>query len=145
MLALVQRVSEAGVTIDGIRRASIGQWLLVLVCRQPGDTEERIEQLAKKVLKLRIFSDPDGKMNLSVQDIQGEVLVVSQFTLAADTNSGNRPSFSGAASPEEGRRAYEHFLKALNDLGMPVQTGEFGADMKVNLVNDGPATFWLSR
>ena len=134
MLALVQRVSEAGVTIDGIRRASIGQGLLV-----------RIEQLAKKVLKLRIFSDPDGKMNLSVQDIQGEVLVVSQFTLAADTNSGNRPSFSGAASPEEGRRAYEHFLKALNDLGMPVQTGEFGADMKVNLVNDGPATFWLSR
>lgn len=145
MLALVQRVLEAGVTIDGVRRADIGQGLLVFVCGQPGDTDERIDYLAKKVLKLRIFSDEAGKMNLSVQDIGGEVLVVSQFTLAADTASGNRPSFSSAASPEEGRRAYERFLLALKAAGVQPQTGEFGADMKVNLVNDGPATFWLSR
>ena len=145
MLVLVQRVTSASVSIGGCVKSSIGSGLLVFVCGQPGDTAEKIEKLAKKVLKLRIFSDDNDRMNLSVQDIQGELLVVSQFTLAADTHSGNRPGFQGAASPEEGRRAYEHFLTTLSSLGHPAQTGEVGANMQVSLTNDGPATFWLTN
>ncbi len=145
MLALVQRVLEAGVTIDGVRRSSIGRGLLVFVCATPGDTLERIEQLANKVLKLRIFEDDAARMNRSVLDVGGELLVVSQFTLAADCASGNRPSFSAAAAPQEGRAGYEAFLAACARGGIEPKTGEFGADMKVNLINDGPATFWLSK
>lgn len=144
MLALVQRVLEAGVSIDGVKRSSIGPGLLVFVCATPEDTDEKIGKMVKKILKLRIFPDDEGRMNRSILDTQGEVLVVSQFTLAADTRSGNRPSFSGAASPELGRYAYERFLELMRLEGVIPQTGEFGADMKVNLINDGPATFWLS-
>lgn len=144
MLALVQRVLEAGVSIDGVKRSSIGPGLLVFVCATPEDTDEKIGKMVKKILKLRIFPDDEGRMNRSIIDTQGEVLVVSQFTLAADTRSGNRPGFSGAASPELGRYAYERFLELMRLEGVIPQTGEFGADMKVNLINDGPATFWLS-
>ncbi len=144
MLALVQRVLEAGVSIDGVKRSSIGPGLLVFVCATPEDTDEKIGKMVKKILKLRIFPDDEGRMNRSILDTQGEVLVVSQFTLAADTRSGNRPGFSGAASPELGRYAYERFLELMRLEGVIPQTGEFGADMKVNLINDGPATFWLS-
>ena len=145
MLALVQRVLEAGVSIGGNRVSSIGRGLLVFVCAQPGDTPEKVAQLASKMLKLRIFSDENGKMNLSLLDIRGELLVVSQFTLAADTHSGNRPGFSGAASPEEGERNYELFIDCCARGGIRPQTGVFGADMTVNLINDGPATFWMSK
>lgn len=144
MLALVQRVLEAGVSIDGMKRSSIGPGLLVFVCATPEDTDEKIGKMVKKILKLRIFPDDEGRMNRSILDTQGEVLVVSQFTLAADTRSGNRPGFSGAASPELGRYVYERFLELMRLEGVIPQTGEFGADMKVNLINDGPATFWLS-
>lgn len=144
MLALVQRVLEAGVSIDGVKRSSIGPGLLVFVCATPEDTDEKIGKMVKKILKLRIFPDDEGRMNRSILDTQGKVLVVSQFTLAADTRSGNRPGFSGAANPELGRYVYERFLELMRLEGVIPQTGEFGADMKVNLINDGPATFWLS-
>ena len=144
MLALVQRVLEAGVSIDGVKRSSIGPGLLVFVCATPEDTDEKIGKMVKKILKLRIFPDDEGRMNHSVLDRHGEVLVVSQFTLAADTRSGNRPGFSGAATPELGRYVYEQFLELMRQEGVIPQTGEFGADMQVNLINDGPATFWLS-
>lgn len=144
MLALVQRVLEAGVSIDGVKRSSIGPGLLVFVCATPEDTDEKIGKMVKKIHKLRIFPDDEGRMNRSILDTQGEVLVVSQFTLAADTRSGNRPGFSGAANPELGRYVYERFLELMRLEGVIPQTGEFGADMKVNLINDGPATFWLS-
>lgn len=144
MLALVQRVLEAGVSIDGVKRSSIGPGLLVFVCATPEDTDEKIGKMVKKILKLRIFPDDEGRMNRSILDTQDEVLVVSQFTLAADTRSGNRPGFSGAANPELGRYVYERFLELMRLEGVIPQTGEFGADMKVNLINDGPATFWLS-
>ncbi len=144
MLALVQRVLEAGVSIDGVKRSSIGPGLLVFVCATPEDTDEKIGKMVKKILKLRIFPDDEGRMNRSILDTKGEVLVVSQFTLAADTRSGNRPGFSGAANPELGRYVYERFLELMRLEGVIPQTGEFGADMKVNLINDGPATFWLS-
>lgn len=144
MLALVQRVLEAGVSIDGVKRSSIGPGLLVFVCATPEDTDEIIGKMVKKILKLRIFPDDEGRMNRSILDTKGEVLVVSQFTLAADTRSGNRPGFSGAANPELGRYVYERFLELMRLEGVIPQTGEFGADMKVNLINDGPATFWLS-
>ena len=144
MLALVQRVLEAGVSIDGVKRSSIGPGLLVFVCATPEDTDEKIGKMVKKILRLRIFPDDEGRMNRSILDTKGEVLVVSQFTLAADTRSGNRPGFSGAANPELGRYVYERFLELMRLEGVIPQTGEFGADMKVNLINDGPATFWLS-
>lgn len=143
MIVLVQRVTEASVRVNDKVVGAVGQGLLALICGEPGDTAETIEKLARKVARLRIFSDDAGKMNLSVFDVQGDVLCVSQFTLAADTRSGNRPSFSKAASPEEGRRAYEAFVTALRTHGLSCPTGQFGAEMKVSLVNDGPATFWL--
>ncbi len=115
-----------------------------MICGEPGDTPETIEKLARKVARLRIFSDDAGKMNLSVCDVQGDVLCVSQFTLAADTRSGNRPSFSKAASPEEGRRAYEAFVTALRTHGLSCPTGQFGAEMKVSLVNDSLRPFGFS-
>lgn len=143
MRALIQRAAEAEVTVGGRRSGAIGQGLLVLVCAMQGDDEATAERLAGRVARLRIFRDEAGRMNRSVQDIGGAVLVVSQFTLAADNRSGNRPGFSGAAAPADGERLYLHFVQALRDLGLPVETGEFGADMRVALVNDGPVTIWL--
>ncbi|KRW93179.1 D-aminoacyl-tRNA deacylase [Paracoccus sp. MKU1] len=143
MRALIQRVSQAEVAVEGRSIGRIGPGLLVLVCAMRGDPEDAAEKLAARVAKLRIFRDEAGKMNRSVQDIGGAVLVVSQFTLAADTRTGNRPGFSGAEAPERGEALYLRFAEALRGLGLPVETGSFGADMKVSLVNDGPVTIWM--
>jgi D-tyrosyl-tRNA(Tyr) deacylase len=143
MLALAQRVARAKVTIAGRVQGEIGAGLLVLVCAERGDTELQGDKLLAKLLKLRIFGDDQGKMNRSVQDTGGGLLVVSQFTLAADTAGGNRPSFTNAAPPDEGRRLYEAFVVAARAAHPVVQTGEFGADMQVELVNDGPVTIPL--
>ena len=143
MRALLQRVSQASVTVDGQVIGRTGPGLLILACAMRGDDEATAEKLAARIAKLRIFRDEAGKMNRSVSDVGGGCLVVSQFTLAADNSSGNRPGFSAAAAPEEGRRLYEHLAQALRDLGLPVETGAFGADMKVELLNDGPVTIWL--
>jgi D-tyrosyl-tRNA(Tyr) deacylase len=141
MRAVVQRVSESSVVIDGKPKASIGKGLLVLLAVEDVDTDEDIEWLAGKIARLRIFSDEQGLMNLSVQDIGGDILVVSQFTLFASTKKGNRPSFIRASKPEFSIPMYENFLKKLeSELGKPVHSGEFGADMKVRLINDGPVT-----
>lgn len=140
MMALLQRVREARVEIDGQVVGQIGQGLLVLLCAERGDTEAVGAKLLQKILKLRIFADEAGKMNRSVQDVQGGLLVVSQFTLAADVSSGNRPSFTQAAAPDEGRRLYEDFVQQARAVHPEVQTGQFGADMQVHLVNDGPVT-----
>lgn len=143
MRALIQRVSHASVTVDGVVVGQTGPGLLVLVCAMAGDGEAQADQLAAKIAKLRIFKDEAGKMNRSVLDIGGAALVVSQFTLAADTRSGNRPGFSSAAPPAEGERLYEYFAAQLAAQGVPVETGRFGADMKVELLNDGPVTIWM--
>lgn len=143
MRALVQRVSEASVSVNNTVIGETGPGLLILVCAMGGDTEAQAEALTTRISKLRIFRDEADKMNRSVLDIQGAALVVSQFTLAADTSRGNRPGFSAAAPPEVGERLYLHFARALADLGVPVATGRFGADMKVSLVNDGPVTIWI--
>ncbi len=140
MLAVVQRVREARVVVDGETIGEIGAGLLVLVCAERGDTESQGDKLLAKLLKLRIFSDEAGKMNRSVQDVQGGLLVVSQFTLAADTSGGNRPSFTNAAAPEDGRRLYDDFVAKARAAHPVVQTGRFAADMQVHLVNDGPVT-----
>ena len=140
MRAVIQRVSEAGVTVEGKVTGAIGKGLLVLLGVGYGDTEDTARALAAKVAKLRIFNDPQGKMNLSVEDVAGGVLVVSQFTLLADTRKGNRPSFTDAAPPEEANRLYELFADAVAALGLPVAKGVFGAHMDVRLVNDGPVT-----
>jgi D-tyrosyl-tRNA(Tyr) deacylase len=140
MKLLLQRVREARVEVDGDVIGVIGQGLLVLVCAERGDTEVQAEKLLAKVLKLRIFGDAAGKMNLSVQDVGGGLLLVSQFTLAADTSAGNRPGFSGAAAPDEGRRLYDHFVARARAAHPVVATGRFAADMQVHLVNDGPVT-----
>lgn len=145
MRALVQRVSEASVTIDGTRVADTGAGLLILVCAMQGDTTANAEALAAKIVKLRIFKDDAGKMNRALADTGGEALVVSQFTLSADTSRGNRPGFSQAAPPAEGEALYLHFADHLRALGVPVQTGRFGADMAVGLVNDGPVTIWIDQ
>jgi D-tyrosyl-tRNA(Tyr) deacylase len=148
MMALLQRVRQARVDIADITCGSIGPGLLVLLCAEQGDTPAQADKLLAKLLKLRIFSDAQGKMNLSVQDLDGRgtaggLLVVSQFTLAADTRSGNRPGFSGAASPADGQRLYEHFVAQARQQHPLVQTGVFGADMQVHLINDGPVTIPL--
>lgn len=143
MRALIQRVTRADVVVDRQTIGEIEQGLLILVCAMQGDTEAEAEKLAARITKLRIFKDEAGKMNRSVTDIGGACLVVSQFTLAADTSRGNRPGFSTAAAPEIGDRLYQHFSKALRDLGLPVENGEFGADMAVSLTNDGPVTIWM--
>ena len=140
MLAVVQRVSEAKVVVDGGTIGAIGQGLLVLVCAERGDGEAQADKLLAKLLKLRIFSDEAGKMNRSVQDVQGGLLLVSQFTLAADTSGGNRPSFTNAAAPEEGRRLYDYVVAQARKAHPVVETGEFAADMRVHIVNDGPVT-----
>lgn len=148
MMAVLQRVSEARVVIDGAVAGEIGAGLLVLLCAERGDTEVQGDKLLARILKLRIFSDQAGKMNHSVQDMDGQgtagaLLVVSQFTLAADATGGNRPSFTAAAPPDEGRRLYEYFVAQARLAHPIVQTGQFGADMKVQLVNDGPVTIPL--
>src|SRR5205085_8932714 len=140
MLALVQRVREAKVVVAGGTVGAIAQGLLVLVCAERGDAEAQADKLLAKLLKLRIFSDEAGKMNRSVQDVGGGLLVVSQFTLAADVSGGNRPSFTNAAPPEEGRRLYDYFVQRAKAAHPVVETGEFAADMQVHLVNDGPVT-----
>jgi len=143
MRALLQRVTEASVTVEGEIIGMIGPGLLILVCAMPEDTEETAEKLALKVSKLRLFKDEDGKMNLSLAQTGGAALVVSQFTLAADTSRGNRPGFSGAAKPDMAETLYEHFARSLSALDITVQKGRFGADMSVALTNDGPVTLWL--
>ncbi len=144
MRALLQRVSSASVTIEGAVKSSIGPGLLILLGIEHEDAAEDIDWLCKKIAALRIFSDPAGLMNLSVQDIGGECLVVSQFTLHASTKKGNRPSFIRAARPDTAIPLYEQFVQKLAaESHRPVETGEFGADMQVALVNDGPVTIWL--
>jgi len=140
MMALVQRVASAHVDVAGQTAGAIAQGLLVLVCAEPADTEALAARLVDKLLKLRIFSDAAGKMNLSVQDVAGGLLIVSQFTLAADVSGGNRPSFTGAAPPALGRALYDAVLRLAREKHPLVQQGEFGADMQVHLVNDGPVT-----
>ena len=143
MRALIQRVSEASVEVDGAIIGKIDHGLLVFVCAMAGDTPDLTAKMAAKISKLRIFTDDAGKMNRSVLDTGGAALIVSQFTLAADTSRGNRPGYSAAARPDEGRIAYDAFIKDVGAWGIPVQTGEFGADMKVRLLNDGPSTIWI--
>ncbi|CUH69042.1 D-tyrosyl-tRNA(Tyr) deacylase [Thalassovita autumnalis] len=143
MRALLQRISHASVTVEGEKIGQSGPGLLILICAMQGDSEAQADHLAAKISKLRIFKDEAGKMNKSVKDIGGSALVVSQFTLAADTSRGNRPGFSTAASPDEGKALYEYFASKLASEGVPVETGEFGADMKVELLNDGPVTIWM--
>ncbi|MDK3018158.1 D-aminoacyl-tRNA deacylase [Pseudodonghicola flavimaris] len=143
MRALIQRVSEARVKVDGETLGEIDQGLLILICAMQGDTEANADKLAAKIAKLRIFQDEAGKMNRSLLDIGGAALVVSQFTLAADTSRGNRPGFSTAAPPAEGERLYEYFAGQMAAQGVPVAKGRFGADMKVGLINDGPITIWM--
>ncbi|MCW7539915.1 D-aminoacyl-tRNA deacylase [Aquabacterium sp. A7-Y] len=143
MLAVIQRVSEARVLVAGRTVGEIGAGLLVLVCAEVGDSEAQADRLLDKLLKLRVFGDADGKMNQSVCDVGGGLLLVSQFTLAADVSGGNRPSFTQAAPPAEGRRLYDHLLGRARERHPQVAAGEFGADMKVHLVNDGPVTIPL--
>jgi D-tyrosyl-tRNA(Tyr) deacylase len=140
MIALLQRVSEARVVVAGATVGAIGPGLLVLVCAEPADTPAHAGRLVDKLLRLRVFGDATGRMNRSLQDVGGGLLIVSQFTLAADTSSGTRPGFSGAAPAELGRRLYEAVLEHARARHQPVQAGIFGADMQVHLVNDGPVT-----
>jgi len=140
MMALLQRVSQASVQVQSEVIGQIDAGLLVLLCAEKGDTEAVADKMLAKMLKLRIFSDDIGKMNLSVQDVAGGLLVVSQFTLAADVSSGTRPGFSGAAAPDDARRLYDYFVAQAQKAHPVVQTGRFAADMQVALVNDGPIT-----
>ena len=143
MIGLLQRVKNASVTVNEQVIGAVKQGLLVLVCAEKGDSAEQCEKLAKKVLAYRIFEDQNGKMNKSVSDIGGEILIVSQLTLAADTAKGLRPSFTPAADPESGKRLYEHFIEKIKESGLKTETGQFGANMQVALINDGPVTIWL--
>lgn len=143
MRALIQRVSEASVTVEGAVIGEIGPGLMILICAMQGDTEAQADKLAAKIAKLRIFRDDEGRMNRSVLDTGGAALVISQFTLAADTQRGNRPGFSTAAAPQDGERLYEYFAGRIAAQGIATATGRFGADMKVALINDGPVTIWM--
>ena len=143
MISVVQRVSQARVVVGGEIVGQIGAGLLVLLCAERGDVDAQADKLLAKIVKLRIFSDEAGKMNRSVQDVAGGLLVVSQFTLAADVSGGNRPSFTGAALPDEGRRLYDYFVAQARLVHPQVETGQFAADMQVHLVNDGPVTIPL--
>ncbi len=143
MIALLQRVTEASVAVGGRRVGQIGPGLLVLACAERGDSPMQAERLVERILAYRVFSDEAGKMNLSLRDIRGDLLLVPQFTLAADTNTGNRPSFTPAAAPEDGKRLFEQLLACATSMHSPVASGEFGAHMRVSLINDGPVTFWL--
>ena len=143
MIALLQRVTEARVSVEGRTVGEIGPGVLALVCAERGDTVSSAERLVERILTFRLFADGAGKMNLSVRDTDGGLLLVPQFTLAADTRGGNRPSFSAAADPALGRSLFAHALAQARAAHAPVATGEFGAHMQVSLVNDGPVTFWL--
>ena len=143
MRALLQRVTTAQVAVDGHVIGQCGPGLMILVCAMQGDTEAEARKLAAKVAKLRIFTDAAGKMNRAITDTGGGALVISQFTLAADTSRGNRPGFSAAAPPQQGEALYLAFAEALRSLGIATETGRFGADMQVSLTNDGPVTIWL--
>ena len=143
MIALLQRVSQASVVVDGAQVGVIGAGLMVLVCAEKGDSEKEADALLTKLLGYRVFADEAGKMNRSVIDVAGGLLLVPQFTLAADTNSGTRPSFTPAAAPADARRLFEHVVTQARKRHGVVETGKFGADMKVSLINDGPVTFWL--
>jgi D-tyrosyl-tRNA(Tyr) deacylase len=143
MIGLLQRVTQASVTVDGEVVGQIGAGLMVLVCAERNDTEKEAEALLTKLLSYRVFSDEAGKMNRSVTDVAGGLLLVPQFTLAADTQSGTRPSFTPAAPPELGRQLFDHFVQKAREKHVVVETGRFGANMQVALVNDGPVTFWL--
>lgn len=144
MIALLQRVSSASVTVNKKVISEIEQGLLVFLAVQPEDTEIKVKRLAQRVASYRMFNDDNGKMNLNVKQVNGDVLVVSQFTLAANTNSGLRPSFTSAAKPEFSKKLYEYFCQQLREHGLRVPTGEFAADMQVKLLNDGPVTFTLT-
>lgn len=143
MIGLLQRVTRASVAVDGESIAQIGTGLMVLLGVEKNDSREQAERLVKKLLEYRVFSDDDGKMNLSVLDIAGEVLLVPQFTLAADTNKGKRPGFSSAASPKQAANLFAAVVDIMSQQTPRVQAGRFGADMAVGLINDGPVTFWL--
>lgn len=143
MIAVVQRVKEAKVEIEGEISGEISQGFLVLLGVKEGDTDEDFDYLCRKISGLRIFSDDEGRMNLGLKEVNGEILLVSQFTLIADTRKGNRPSFTDSAPVDEAVKYYEKMIKALKDEGHTVETGEFGADMQVSLVNDGPVTIIL--
>jgi D-aminoacyl-tRNA deacylase len=143
LIALIQRVDEARVEVDGSVVGAIGRGILALVGVERGDSQTQAERLAERVLGYRIFPDAEGKMNLSLLDIGGELLAVPQFTLAADTKTGTRAGFSTAASPGEGKRLFDLFVRIVRQTNPHAKAGQFGADMKVSLVNDGPVTFWL--
>lgn len=145
MRAVVQRVRHAQVHVDGALIGECGPGVMILVCAMQGDTTDNADVLVDKIAKLRIFKDDAGKMNCSLLDAGGSALVISQFTLAADTSRGNRPGFSAAAAPDEGKKLYEYFAARLAAQGVPTQTGQFGADMAVSLVNDGPVTIQIER
>lgn len=145
MRAVVQRVRHAQVHVDGALIGECGPGVMILVCAMQGDTTDNADALVDKIAKLRIFKDDAGKMNRSLLDAEGSALVISQFTLAADTSRGNRPGFSAAAAPDEGEKLYEYFAARLAAQGVPTQTGQFGADMAVSLVNDGPVTIQIER
>lgn len=144
MIALLQRVSNASVTVDSQVIGEIEQGILVFLAIQPEDTEAKAKRLAERVAGYRMFNDENDKMNLNVKQVHGDILVVSQFTLAADTNSGLRPSFTSAAKPDFSKKLYEYFCQQLREQGFRVPTGEFAADMQVKLLNDGPVTFTLT-
>ena len=143
MKVLIQRTSKAGVSIDGETVSSINKGILALVGIEKGDTKEQVEKLAKKVVNLRIFPDENDKMNLSLMDIQGEMLIVSQFTLCGDCKKGTRPSFDKSAPPDIANELYEYFISLVKNCGIKTGTGKFGAMMEVSLINDGPVTFML--
>jgi D-aminoacyl-tRNA deacylase len=143
MIALIQRVTQGRVTVDGSNLGEIGRGLVALVCAERHDGDAEADALVRKLLGYRVFSDANGKMNLSVRDVGGGLLLVPQFTLAADTTTGTRPSFTPAAPPELGQRLYERFVDLARAQHEPVQAGRFGAHMQVELINDGPVTFWL--
>jgi D-tyrosyl-tRNA(Tyr) deacylase len=143
VIGLLQRVSRAEVDVAGERIAAIGRGLLVLVGIEAGDTEREVERLLERLLAYRVFPDRDGRMNLSLGEIEGELLLVPQFTLAADTHKGLRPSFTPAAAPKDGQRLFELLVSRAREAYAGVASGRFGADMQVGLINDGPVTFWL--
>lgn len=143
MIALIQRVQHASVVVDGQTLGAIEKGILALIGIEKEDSETKAQRLLERLLNYRIFTDADGKMNLSLRDTQGGLLLVPQFTLAADTQKGNRPSFSSAATPEQGQQLFDYFVGHAKNNFSNVETGQFGADMKVSLLNDGPVTFWL--